>query len=266
MTQVSAIVGGKTEVEAAHLGELSDFFSEEEVAQIPAKKAYAIKGYWLKCLKDVEAVGGFIFPDDEPLLEHLTNIVLTVDEKSDNYDLAFHFAPNDYIENSVLTLKVEVDKDDDCKKITSDEVQWKADKCLTEKTVKKTQTNKKTKKKREIEKKQKVESFFHFFKTRSMEDEDDEEEDLDDLEDGGMGVYHDAQSVGDSLSVIKYMVTKYHAASFFGATIPDYEFDDGFGDEGDDDEDDDDEEGAKPAKKEKKKGPDGKQAEECKKQ
>jgi hypothetical protein len=182
--------------------------------------------------------------------------------------LVFTFSPNDYIENEAITLKVEVDKDDDCKKITSDDIKWKADKCLTEKTIKKTQTNKKTKKKREVEKKQKVESFFHFFKTRSIDDEESEEAEMDDL-DEGMGVYHDAQSVGDSLSVIKYMVTKYHAASFFGATIPDYEFDEGFGDEdGDDDEDDgdDDEEEHKPKKDKKKKGPDGKQAEECKKQ
>lgn len=189
-----------------------------------------------------------------------------MDDKSDNYELTFHFSPNDYIENASLTLKVEVDKDDDCKKVISDAIKWKADKCLTEKTVKKTQTNKKNKKKREVEKKQKVESFFHFFKTRSIDDEESEE-DMDDLEDGGMGVYHDAQSVGDSLSVIKYMVTKYHAASFFGAEIPDYQFDDGFGEGDDEEDDDDDEEDDKPAKKEKKKGPAaGKQAEECKKQ
>ena len=57
MTEVSGIVNGKTELDNTHLGELTDFFSQEEVGQIAAKKAYTIKGYWLKCLKDVEAVG-----------------------------------------------------------------------------------------------------------------------------------------------------------------------------------------------------------------
>lgn len=50
-------MNGKTELDNTHLGELTDFFSQEEVGQIAAKKAYTIKGYWLKCLKDVEAVG-----------------------------------------------------------------------------------------------------------------------------------------------------------------------------------------------------------------
>ena len=214
--------------------------------------------------------GGFIFPDDEPLLNHLSNIRLSVDPNSNNYKLDFHFSPNDSIENACLSLAVEVDKNEDATKITSDPIQWRADKCLTHKTVKKTQTNKKTKKKREVEKKQKCESFFNFFKTRSVDDEESEEPEDDD--DAGMGVFHDAQSVGDSLSVIKYMITKYNAAGFYGATIPDYDFDEGFGDDDEDgDDDDEDEENEpKPAKKDKKKaaagGGDNKTAEECKKQ
>lgn len=208
-------------------------------------------------------------PEDEDLLKKLTNVTLAMSATTDDYELTFHFAENEYITNSKLTLKIKVDKDDDTMAITSDDIEWKDGKCLTEKTVTKTQTNKKTKKKREIQKKQKQESFFHIFKTRSVDEDDEEEEDLD--EDDAMGVFYDAGSIGDALSIYKYMVSKYHGASFYGAEIPDYKFDDGFGegDDDEDDEDDDDEDGDDTVKKTKKpkaadaKGPN---QEECKKQ
>lgn len=57
LTQVSAIVGGQTELDTGALGDLSEFFGAEEIPQIQAKRAYQVKGFWLKCLKDVEAVG-----------------------------------------------------------------------------------------------------------------------------------------------------------------------------------------------------------------
>lgn len=210
-------------------------------------------------------------PEDEPLLKSLTNISLSMSDTTDDYSLTFHFSQNDYITNERLTLKVEVDKDDDTKKITSDDISWKDDKCLTEKTVTKTQTNKKTKKKREIQKKQKQESFFHIFKTRNVEDDDEEEEELEDED--AMGMFYDAGSIGDALSVYKYMISKYHGASYFGAEIPDYKFDDGYGAEDSDEEDDQDDEdedrddAPKKSKKPKAVAPaKGPGQEECKKQ
>lgn len=89
--------------------------------------------------------------------------------------------------------------------------------------------------------------------------------------------YYDCETVGDSLSVIKYMISKYHGLTVFGVKVPEYEFegegfgmgDDEDGDEERDDDDDDDDEDDKPAKPSKKKiGPaqGGPKQEECKKQ
>lgn len=260
---MSSIASGACELDSDNLGDVSEFFTDEEKAEIPAKKSYKLEDYWLKTLQASEAVGSLIMPDDEPLLKKLNKVDLKLESTSDNYELTFYFDENDYITNASLNLKVEVDKDDDCSKIISEEISWKEGKCLTEKTVTKTQTNKKTKKKREVTKKQKQESFFHIFKNRSVDDEEEEEEELDD---DNYGVFYDAQSIGDSLSVFKYIVSKYHGASFFGAEIPDYKFDDGFDGEGESDDDEDEE--AAEAKPKKSKGHKGGKPgqEECKKQ
>lgn len=271
---VSDIANGITEVSTVHLGNLEEFFNADEVAEI-SPKTYTVPKYWLTALKKVEAIGEFITEADEALLEKLTKIDLQLANDSNNYSVVFHFSENDFITNTSLTLKFLLDKNEDCEKIESDKIDWKADKCLTEKTVTKTQTNKKTKKKREVTKTVKQTSFFHVFKTRSIEDEDDEDEE--DPDEDAEPMYYDAGTIGDAFTVFKYFASKYHGASLFGATIPDYEFDDGFGadedGEDDDDEDEDDDAPVEKPKKAKKRpaeggagGAEGDGKEECKKQ
>ena len=268
---VSNIAAGNTEVTTAHLGNLQDFFSEEEIAQITPQKN-KINNYWLESLKKVESIAELIQEADQPLLEKLTKIDLVLSATDNNYKVVFHFDENEYINNKSLTLEFILNKQEDCIKIVSETISWKEDKSLTEKTIKKTQTNKKTKKKREIEKKVSQESFFQIFKNRSEDDEEEEPEEEDDED--AIGMFYDVNSIGDSFTVFKYFVTKYHGASFFGATIPEYVFEEGddLGEGEDDDEDEDDDEEEETKKPKGKKhvkaagpaGADGK--EECKKQ
>jgi nucleosome assembly protein 1-like 1 len=217
-------------------------------------------------------------PCDEEALKSLNKVDVEFLPDSDNYNVNFHFAPNEFFENNILTLKFFVDKNEDTEKIEATTINWKAGKCITEKVETKTQTNKKTKKKRTVEKKVQQESFFQLFKNRSADEEEEDEPEEDDslnLE----GIY-DAGSIGDSFSLVKYFFTKYHGAAFYEAKIPEFDFGgEGFGDgddeDGDEEEDDDDagDDDDKPKRKKsdhKKKGgaagKDGAKQEECKKQ
>merc|ERR1712226_545203 len=90
------------------------------------------------------------------------------------FTLYFHFGPNDYFENQVLTktyeLKCEPQEDDpfsfegpEIIKCTGCTVEWKKGKNLTVKQVKKKQKHKSKGSIRTITKQVKADSFFNFF-------------------------------------------------------------------------------------------------------
>jgi len=87
------------------------------------------------------------------------------DENSANFELIFHFTPNEFIENEILTKKFFFTEhvDDEPEKTESTEIKWKQGKNLTKKTVKKTQKNKKSGAKRVVTKEVDDDSFFSSF-------------------------------------------------------------------------------------------------------
>jgi len=147
-----------------------------------------IKGvpdFWLTVLKHAGDVAELIHDDDEPILSHLTDIKLKLSGPSEpiSYTLEFHFSPNDYFTNKVLTKKYMMKMDPDEGDVLFDgpeisksegcEIDWKQNKNVTVKTIKKKQTHKKSGVKRTVTKQVTKDSFFNFFSPPSQEEQDE---------------------------------------------------------------------------------------------
>lgn len=110
---------------------------------------------------------------DEPVLKTLTDIKIIYDEDL-SYTLEFHFAPNDYFTDEMLTkkyfLRCKVDGDEpfafegpEIYKCTGCNINWKPGKNITVKTVKKKQKHKARGAVRTVTKTVPNDSFFNFF-------------------------------------------------------------------------------------------------------
>jgi nucleosome assembly protein 1-like 1 len=190
-------------------------------------------------------LGEDIFDTDHPLLKKLTKISHQpeANSDSDNFELIFHFAPNEWFENDVLKVKFfMLDGGQDPEKMEATEIKWKEGKNITKKKIQKKQKNKKTGKTRTVEKEVDADSFFNLFRTISGpaggDDEGDDEE-------GGDENMERLNINTDIALTIQEEIIPYHLEYYLGLRKGDYDDMGGFGEEGEDDEDDDDEEDAK---------------------
>ena len=75
-----------------------------------------ISSFWLTTLQHEETTARMIRKGDEHVLKYLTDIKCVMIEKPSSYVLEFHFMPNAYFENTVLTkyykMRSEIDADD----------------------------------------------------------------------------------------------------------------------------------------------------------
>lgn len=69
-------------------------------------KGKGIEGFWLQAMQNGRNTGGTIEEHDEPVLKALTDVRLEFAEGCDGYKISFHFAPNEYFENEVLTKTI----------------------------------------------------------------------------------------------------------------------------------------------------------------
>merc|ERR1711972_407487 len=146
---------------------------------------------WLTIFKNVEMVSDMIQEADEPALETLKDVTLSFSEKNPmGFTLHFHFSPNDYFTNEVLTktyiLKCEPQEDEpfsfegpEIIKCTGCTIDWKKGKNLTVKQVKKKQKHKSKGSIRTITKQVKADSFFNFFDPPIVPDDPNAEVDED---------------------------------------------------------------------------------------
>lgn len=137
-----------------------------------------IKNFWLETLQSFRITSEIIQEYDEPILSYLEDVkVRLFESKPYGYVLEFYFAENPYFTNKVLTktyeLKTEVDPKDpfsfdgpDLEKAVGCKVDWKPNKNVTVKLIKKKlkSRNKKTPPKI-VTKEEKQDSFFNFFDT-----------------------------------------------------------------------------------------------------
>ncbi len=131
-----------------------------------------IPEFWLTVFKRVGLISKMIEPYDEPILKSLVDIELDLsDRKPFNFAIKFHFAPNEYFTNSVLSktyeFKIEIDPNESCtfegpepESSRGSEIKWKRGKNVTVRGGEAQPS--------ETDEDGKQSSFFNFFDTVSM--------------------------------------------------------------------------------------------------
>merc|ERR1712010_250356 len=169
--------------EVKEKAKLDEANKNEDVKGIPS--------FWLTIFKNVEMLAEMVQEADEPVLESLTDITVAFSEKDPmGFTLHFHFAPNQFFTNSILTkcyeMKCEPPEDDpfsfegpEIFKCTGCPIDWQKGKNLTVKQVKKKQKHKSKGSVRTITKQVKADSFFNFFDPPAVPDDPNAEVDED---------------------------------------------------------------------------------------
>jgi nucleosome assembly protein 1-like 1 len=144
-----------------------------------------IPEFWLTALKNIPPLTETITERDEAALKHLIDIKYRYLDEQPGFVLEFHFAPNEFFTNSVLTKTYYLQYSDESPEEVYDhaegcKIDWKEDKDLSVKVEIKKQRHKATNKTRTVKKTVPCETFFNFFNPpQGPANEDDEiEEDL----------------------------------------------------------------------------------------
>ena len=129
---------------------------------------------YLQKMTNLEPLPYFIA--DVDCLDHLTDVACTNFSDGTGFELHFHFSPNPFFANKILTKRYEVpnlltEDEPILKNVTGTTINWKDKQSLTYKEVTKKQRKKNGANAgqiRTITKKERTESFFHFFTPPSM--------------------------------------------------------------------------------------------------
>ncbi|RNF07980.1 nucleosome assembly protein-like protein [Trypanosoma rangeli] len=159
---------------------------QEEKGRLETAAAAAdggIPDFWLTALCNAETIESMITERDRHALSFLQDITTEYieDDPQKGFRLNFHFAPNEYFSNTVLSKTYRLTFDEDSGEFEVDSmkatpVEWKsAEKNLTVILKKKKQRHKTSKSIRVVTREEKCPSFFTFF-TDPLGDDDDEEE------------------------------------------------------------------------------------------
>ncbi|XP_034272802.1 nucleosome assembly protein 1-like 4 isoform X5 [Pantherophis guttatus] len=177
-TEAEAEWHSENEDEEKLAGDLKNkvVIEEKEAGATEETNPKGIPDFWFTIFRNVDMLSELVQEYDEPILKHLQDIKVKFSEPGQpmSFTLEFHFEPNDYFTNSILTktykMKSEPDKTDpfsfegpeivDCEGCTID---WKKGKNVTVKTIKKKQKHKGRGTVRTITKQVPNDSFFNFF-------------------------------------------------------------------------------------------------------
>ncbi|XP_018907889.1 nucleosome assembly protein 1-like 1 isoform X2 [Bemisia tabaci] len=213
-----------------------------------------IPDFWLTIFKNTQMLSEMIQEADEPILKHLIDVKVIFLNEPMGFVLEFHFSPNEYFSNSVLTkeyyMKCAIDDDEpfsfeapEIYKCSGCVIDWKKGKNVTVRTVKKKQKQKSRGAVRTVTKTVQVDSFFNFFNPpRIPEDASDVDEDTQALltSDYEIGYY------------IRERIVPKAVLYYTGEALEDEEYEEEEEEEDEDEEeeeedDDDDDEGDEPA-------------------
>jgi len=221
----------------------------EAAPHLQGDQVKGIPQFWACAMGHVDVIAELVTESDVDCLEHLTDVTCTDFPDGMGFELNFHFAPNDFFTNSILSKRYEVpnlltEDEPILKNITGTEIQWKTGQSLTYREVTKKQRKKGGKaagQVRSITKRERTESFFHFFtpvKMPALSDVVDEDE-ADAIDEAFDHDYDVAQAFRSHL--IKKAVLWFTGE----AMIDDYDEEGMMGgdEDGEDDDDDDEEEG-----------------------
>uniref|UniRef100_A0A8C1R9M9 Nucleosome assembly protein 1-like 4b n=2 Tax=Cyprinus carpio TaxID=7962 RepID=A0A8C1R9M9_CYPCA len=149
---------------------------EEKKEDANEEKPKGVPEFWLTIFRSVDMLSDMLQEHDEPILKHLQDIkvIFSGPDQPMSFTLEFHFEPNEYFTNTVLTkvykMKSEPDAEDpfsfegpeiiDC---DGCQIDWHKGKDVTVKTIKKKQKHKGRGTARVITKQVPNDSFFNFF-------------------------------------------------------------------------------------------------------
>lgn len=176
----SLIVAGEYEPN----DEESQWVSEEEEEEPKVESNTAVKKeepptkgipeFWLTVFKNVSLLSEMVQDHDEAVLKCLKDVTVNFTENPMGFSLEFHFEPNEYFTNTVLTkeynMKCSPDEDDpfgfegpEIYRCRGCIIHWNNNKNITLKTVKKKQKHKSRGLVRTVTKTVQNDSFFNFF-------------------------------------------------------------------------------------------------------
>ncbi|KAJ8728685.1 hypothetical protein PYW07_006381 [Mythimna separata] len=153
---------------------------EEKPAEPPMDpNVKGVPDFWYTIFKNVSMLCEMMQEHDEPILKTLQDIKVQMHEDPIGFTLEFHFAPNDYFTNTVLTKEYSMKcKPDDENPLEFEgpeiysckgcEINWKKGKNVTVKTIKKKQKHKSRGSVRTVTKSVQADSFFNFFSPPTM--------------------------------------------------------------------------------------------------
>ncbi|XP_002521395.2 nucleosome assembly protein 1;4 [Ricinus communis] len=244
-----------------------------------ATEEKGVPDFWLTAMRTNEVVGEEITERDEGALNFLKDIKWHRIDDPEGFKLEFHFDPNPYFKNPVLTKAYHlIDDDDDpiLEKTIGTDIEWFPGKCLTKKILKK-KPRKGSKNAKPITKTENCASFFNFFNTPQIPEEED------DLDEDAVEEIHDRMeqdyNVGTTIrnKIIPHAVSWFTGEAVEGGELDEEDDDDddddeGLDDEEDEGEDDEDDDEVKKGRKKKSgravsgKNQQGERAPECKQQ
>lgn len=166
---------------------------KNKVTLVDNENTKGIPEFWLTIFKNVDILAAMIQDHDEPILKHLEDIRVIFHEGAEmGFTLEFHFTPNEFFNNRVLTKKYEMKSEPDEADPFSFEgpeivgakgckIDWKKGKDVTVKIIKKKQKHKGRGTTRQVTKTITNDSFFNFFKPPEVPEDEaemDEETEL----------------------------------------------------------------------------------------
>jgi len=203
-----------------------------------------IPGFWLRALKNDRRLRELITERDEACLLYLVDIQCHLEEKpTDGFTLSFHFSPNEFFKETVLTKNYKTVEDDQelvLEKATGCDITWKDKMNLCVEEKRKKQRSKKTKEVRYVTTLEPCDSFFNFFKPPQPgeeEERDEEDDDEYDLSDRVEEDYEAGQLIKDR--IIMRAVEYFTGEADSGSDDDDYD---------DDEEEEEEEEEEPPAR------------------
>jgi len=233
-------------------------------ADAPVSGTPALRGFWLKALRNHPAFEEEIEEWDEPVLEYLSDIKkenLDAMSSEKGFKFELHFVENPYFENKVLTKEYHTKEgspytgDIEVTEIKSSTIEWKDGKNVTVESVKKKVKGGGAKKAKQAgkTKEEPRSSFFRSF-FRNLKEGGPLPDDIDPEEMRGM--CEDSEDEGDEEQIISYMMENDHEGGcalrdniipfavrwYTGEAAPEDDDDDDEDGEEEDDDDDDEEE------------------------
>ncbi|XP_073507918.1 nucleosome assembly protein 1-like 1 isoform X2 [Phyllobates terribilis] len=149
---------------------------EEEKKDEEKEDPKGIPEFWLTVFKNVDLLSDMVQEHDEPILKHLKDIKVKFSDVGQpmSFTLEFHYEPNEFFANEVLTktykMRSEPDESDpfsfdgpEIMGCTGCQIDWKKGKNVTLKTIKKKQKHKGRGTVRTVTKTVPNDSFFNFF-------------------------------------------------------------------------------------------------------